>query len=297
MTTSKPLKRSLKQTENFMPKKRFGQNFLVNKNILDRIITTSNLKSNDIILEIGPGKGILTKAMAPKVKKIICIEKDRQLVELLKKEEGFSNIKIIAADILKYSFDQLPNNLKLVSNVPYNISTPIIEKIIHSKHKFNTVFLTVQLEYGQRIVAQPNTKNYGAFSLFVQYHCQPKLLFKIPPSAFRPKPKVSSCFLQLNLYREPKHKIAKEDFLFLIIRHAFSQRRKTILNSLSQLSSKAMLEKIFNKQNINSTLRAENLSMNDYIRICNTLLRENNKQGTNLGKGPPRGVTYHSSNH
>jgi len=259
----------MKQYDPFTPKKSLGQNFLVNTNVAERIVSACNLKLTDTVLEIGPGKGALTHGLSRQCKSVLAIEKDKILVEHLKKDFKNSNVRIVNDDILNYSFDKLPDNIKIVGNLPYNIATPIIEKIIDHRKKFRQLHITVQLEYGQRMVAKPNTKSYGSLSCFIQYYAEPNILFRIKPSAFVPIPKVQSCFLRLDLLNKPKHKAMNDDILFSTIRACFGQRRKMILNSLASTINKEKIPRLLRTLAINPTLRAENLSLQDYVRISN----------------------------
>jgi len=260
----------MKQYDPFAPQKSLGQNFLINTNIAERIINSCHLTLADTVLEIGPGKGALTRGLAQHCKKVLAVEKDEKLAEQLQKDFKDSNVRVINDDILKYPFNTLPNNIKVIGNLPYNIATPIIEKIIDYRQKFQELYITVQLEYGQRIAARPNTKSYGSFSCYVQYHMEPKILFKIKNSAFAPIPKVQSCFIRLDILNKPKQKADNSDFLFKIIRACFGQRRKTIRNSLAGILDKERVPHLLEILKINPKLRAENLSLEDYIRISNT---------------------------
>ena len=252
----------------FSPKRSLGQNFLVNPRIQERIIEACALEKNDVVLEIGPGKGVLTRPLADRVKKVLAIEKDNFLAPQLEKEFAGTNVTIEHADILKYPFEQLPAPMKVVGNLPYNIATPIIEKVLAFRHKFSVFYMTVQLEYGNRIVARPHSKEYGSLSCFVQYYAEVKKLFKIPPSAFRPAPKVDSCFLSLRVRPEPARKARDEEFLFRLIRACFSQRRKTIRNSLAVVYGREDTEKLLAELHIDPRLRAEDLSLEDYVRLA-----------------------------
>lgn len=252
----------------FSPKRSLGQNFLVNPRIQERIIEACALEKNDVVLEIGPGKGVLTRPLADRVKKVLAIEKDNFLAPQLEREFAGTNVTIEHADILKYPFEQLPAPMKVVGNLPYNIATPIIEKVLAFRHKFSVFYMTVQLEYGNRIVARPHSKEYGSLSCFVQYYAEVKKLFKIPPSAFRPAPKVDSCFLSLRVRPEPARKARDEEFLFRLIRACFSQRRKTIRNSLAVVYGREDTEKLLAELHIDPRLRAEDLSLEDYVRLA-----------------------------
>ena len=255
----------------FFAKKSLGQNFLVDPRVKQKIAAACELNRKDVVLEIGPGQGSLTELIAPHVDHVFVIEKDYQLVEQLPQRLNHSNITIIHADVLQHPFESLPDNLKLIGNLPYNIATPIIEKIIHYRRKFSTFYLVLQLEHGQRLAAQPSTKDYGSFTCFVQYYCDIKILFKIKSTAFRPMPKVESCFIRLNFLKQPRYAVKDERILFNLIQKAFQQRRKTIVNSLSRMIEKKKVEKILKELNINLQWRAENLSLEDYVKIVNHL--------------------------
>ncbi len=261
--------------KNCHPKKSLGQNFLINENVRQRIIASCDLKPTDIVLEIGPGKGALTDLIAPRVKKIIAVEKDIQLVKELKIRFSNSNVTIINKDILEYSFDELPEEVKVIGNLPYNIATPIIQKVLNYGRKFYIFYLTVQWEYGQRMVAQPSTKSYGSWSCFVQYHTDAQMLFKIGRASFFPVPKVQSCFLQLKIPKKIAFDVNNEQLLFQIIRQAFHQRRKNILNSLAIFGHKSFLENVFKQIGIDGQWRAENLSLENYVYIANILSVKN----------------------
>ena len=264
MSRSRP-----RSSEVFFPKRSLGQHFLVDPRIRERIIAACDLTKDDVVLEIGPGKGALTRPLADRVKKVLAIEKDNFLAPQLEKESAGTNVAIEHADILKYPFEQLPAPMKVVGNLPYNIATPIIEKVLAFRHKFSVFYMTVQLEYGNRIVARQGNKEYGSLSCFVQYYAQAQKLFKIPPSAFRPAPKVDSCFLSLRMRPEPARKARDEEFLFKLIRACFSQRRKAIRNSLAVVYGREEGEELLRNLNIDPMLRAEDLSLEDYVRLAN----------------------------
>ncbi len=255
----------------FRPKKSLGQNFLVDMHVRDRIIDACELDKDDVVLEIGPGKGALTEQVALRVSKVIAIEKDEYLVEKLKDNILQDNVSIIAYDILKYPFNSLPEGIKLIGNLPYNIATPIIEKVLAYRNKFVSLYVTVQLEYGRRLSASVGSKDYGALTCFVQYYADVKILFKIKNTAFRPVPKVYSCFVKLDLLKEPRVKVKDEGLLFRVIRQAFAQRRKSIYNSLSSVLGKSRGKDVLEQLGFSHRLRAEDLSILDYARIVNVL--------------------------
>ncbi|MCK5081858.1 MAG: ribosomal RNA small subunit methyltransferase A [Candidatus Omnitrophica bacterium] len=269
----------MNQRGQFFPKKSLGQNFLINPNVIKRIIASCDLKPTDTILEIGPGKGALTHALSEQAQKVIAIEKDDHLAAQLTQTFKDTNVDVIPADILKYPFDKLPSNVKIIGNLPYNIATPIIEKAINYRKKFYAFYMTVQLEYGQRITAGPDSKSYGSLSCFVQYYADTKILFKIKNSSFQPIPKVQSCFLQLNLLEKPKHKAQDEKCLFKIIRACFGQRRKTIANTLSTIVHKEKTVELLKTLDINPKLRAENISLKKYVQISNVAIKKEEDGG------------------
>lgn len=258
-------------TEPIKPKKSLGQNFLINPGITQRICEASQIQPTEIILEIGPGKGALTHELSRRARHVIAIEKDKKLAEILTHDFRNSNVRVVACDILRYPFDQIPPKTKIVANLPYNIATPILTKIIEHRSTFSEVFATVQLEYGQRIAAGPHTKNYGAFSCFVQFYADTKILFKIKNTAFRPVPKVQSCFLKLALLKKPRFRVNNEDTLWKVIHACFGQRRKTIQNALTTLQDKGAIIKTLQSLDINPKLRAENLTLEDFVRITNIM--------------------------
>ena len=261
----------MKSTKQFQPKKHLGQNFLINKNVILRIIEKCELSKDDVVLEIGPGKGALTGLIAKNVKKVIAVEKDKELADELRSQFKDTNVEIIHADFLKYSFNDIPANVKVIGNLPYNIATQIIKKIIKNKDLFKYLFFTVQLEYGLRINADKNTKAYGSFSCFMQYHTNSKILFKISNGAFLPVPKVQSCFMKLDILEEPLVNVVDEDLMFKIIREGFNYRRKMLQNSLSFIVGKKNSEHLFSSLKINPKARAEDLSLNDFAGLANYL--------------------------
>jgi len=270
-----------------IPKKRLGQNFLINTTIQEKIISSCDLKPTDVVLEIGAGKGALTEAIAKQVNHVYAIETDEGLVKYLEQNLTQKNISVIHADILHYSFKSLPNNIKVIGNLPYNIASPIIEKVLLNRKQFTSLYMTVQLEFGKRLLAKPHTKDYGSLSCFIQYYTQGKMLFKIKNSAFYPIPKVQSCFLCLKILSDPKKKLINEKYLFQIIRQAFGQRRKTIQNSLQPLCAKNDLLTILTSIQIDPRSRAENLSLEDYIRLADRLIKKNNKIARELNSSHP----------
>lgn len=266
----------------YFSKKNLGQNFLGDKRIQQKIIAACDLKSDDIVVEIGPGQGVLTRLIAPHVKRLICVETDRDLIEPLRL--SFPNalvgnpVEIVHADFLKWDIlsdshsRESGNLIKIIGNIPYYISTPIIEKLIENRARISAAFLTVQLEFGQRLTAKPGGKEYGSLSCFAQYYADIKMLFKIKNTCFKPAPKVDSCFLSLTMRPQAQKPATDEAFLFKLIRTAFQQRRKNIVNSLKVLVVREKLEASLKALGIDSNARAENLTLSNYIELSNILM-------------------------
>lgn len=254
------------------PKKRLGQNFLIDKNIQRKIIDACELEPCDIVVEIGAGRGELTRLLADKVKSVYAFEIDSGLCGILNSElKEYSNVKVINQDILKFNskkaFAKLKNKIKLVGNIPYYITTPIIEFFFKHRDKIDEVFITVQKEFAQRMIASCSSQQYGALSCFVQYHTSPRILFQIKKNCFYPVPKVDSSFIHLKIKDKSPVRIKKEKILFRLIRAAFNQRRKTLRNSLEGIISRERLELFFNKYRIDCNIRPEKLSLKDFKNL------------------------------
>lgn len=255
-----------------MPKKYLGQNFLFDPSILSRIIEAANIKHNDTVVEIGPGYGTLTKLLAGVAKKVIAIELDYELYEKLKEElKEFRNIEHIHGDALKYPYEKL-EPFKVAANIPYYITTPIIFRLIEARKNLISMTLTVQKEVAQRIVAKPNTKDYGVLSLAVQYYSNPELKFIIPKGAFRPVPKVDSAVIHVEILDRPRAIVADEKLFFAIIRTAFAQRRKMLSNSLKSISQD--IKGILISAGIEPVRRAETLSLEDFAKITDLVVNK-----------------------
>ena len=253
------------------PKKSLGQNFLVDKNIQRKIIASCDLMPSDVVLEIGAGRAELTKTIARMVKKVYAIEIDVSLSEFLKQElKDYANVQIINQDILKLDLNKLSKQkLKVVGNIPYYISSPIIEHLIKYREKIDTIFISVQKEFAKRLAAPCGSKDFGSLSCFVQYYTEPEAIFYIKKNCFYPVPKVDSCFLRLNLQKKSRLSKQREKFLFKIIRAAFNKRRKTLRNSLQGIILKKNLEEFFSKYGIDSNIRPEGLSLENFIKLAN----------------------------
>ncbi|MDD2751961.1 MAG: 16S rRNA (adenine(1518)-N(6)/adenine(1519)-N(6))-dimethyltransferase RsmA [Candidatus Omnitrophica bacterium] len=247
------------------PKKSLGQNFLIDQNIRNKIISACNFSASDIVLEIGPGRGELTQEIAKQVKKVYAVEIDPLLCAQLKdKFPDQKKIEIVNQDILKFSFSSIRRQnkkIKIVGNIPYYISTPVIEYVIKNKKGICAAYLTVQKEFARRLAASGGNKEFGALSCFVQYYLKPEIVFDIKKGSFFPAPKVDSSFLKLEVRKEPAVKVEDEELFFKIIRAAFNQRRKILRNSLA---------KILAEENLGSfkLKRPEELSLEDFAELA-----------------------------
>ncbi len=260
---------------NFSFSKSLGQNFLIDGNIVKNIVEKSGITKDDIVLEIGPGFGTLTEELALNAKKVISIEKDHRLMEVLDYTlQNYDNVKIINEDFLKADLEKIfmeeakGQKLKVVANLPYYITTPILERIIENKKYFSTISVMVQEEVARRVVASPNNKDYGSLTLYLKYNCNSEILMKVPRTVFMPSPNVDSAILYLKLVDRDFD--VDEGYLFKFIRSGFTKRRKNIMNSLSTGFvdvSKDMLKEILSSLELSGNLRAENLSLEDYINI------------------------------
>lgn len=264
----------------FKFKKSLGQNFLIDKNFVDKIIDQADI-SGENVLEIGPGIGTITYEMAKQAKKVIAVEIDENLIPILEKNlEEFDNTMIINEDILKVDLKKLVEDqfngesFKLVSNLPYYITTPIIEMIITTDLTCTDMTIMVQKEVGQRMVASEKDKEYSSLSVFVKFYSEAKLLINLPKSVFMPQPKIDSTILNLRLRLYDEN--VDRDLLFQLVRAGFNKRRKTILNSLSDVRDKEELKIAFKEADLKENLRAENLSLDDFIKLTNILSESEN---------------------
>lgn len=259
----------------FKFKKSLGQNFLIDKNFVDKIIDIADIE-NENVLEIGPGIGTITYEMAKTAKKVLAVEIDENLIPILQQNlEEFSNVKVINQDILKVDLKKLieeefsNQSFKVVSNLPYYITTPIIELLITSNFPCQDMTIMVQKEVAQRMVASANDKDYSSLSVFVKFYSDAKILVNLPKTVFMPQPKIDSSILNLKLRIYDENVDQKK--LFNLVRAGFNKRRKTILNSLSDVASKEDLKIAFEKTGLRENLRAENLSLDDFIKLADIL--------------------------
>ena len=260
------------EENNFNFKKKFGQNFIVDKNIIHSIIQKAEIDKNTLVIEIGPGAGSLTSELGKKAKNVLAYEIDESVKPILEKNIH-SNTKIIYDDFLKrnvkediteYTYEKL----YVVANLPYYITTPIIIKLIEDKLNIDKIVIMVQKEVGNRFKAKPNTKEYNSLSIFLNYHFNIKKILDVSRNVFIPKPNVDSIVVELT--KKEKIPVKNEDIFFKLIRDSFRQKRKTIKNNLKNYDLEK-IEKVLNKYNLDLSVRAESLSIEIFIDIANNL--------------------------
>jgi len=259
--------------------KSLGQNFLIDGNIIRKIAEKANITGEDYILEIGPGIGTLTEELAQRAKKVVAIELDKNLMPILDETLGeYKNVEIINGDVLKVDLkriieEKLDNGpVKVVANLPYYVTTPIITKLLESNLNLDSIIVMVQKEVAERMKAKPGSKDYGSLSVYVNFFSIPEIIIHVPKTVFMPQPKVDSAVIKLDIKKNLPD--IDRDKFFRVIRAAFSKRRKTLLNSLSSYGfdiDKETIRETLENININPEIRAENLSVEDFIKISETL--------------------------
>jgi 16S rRNA (adenine1518-N6/adenine1519-N6)-dimethyltransferase len=254
------------------PRKRFGQNFLHDHNVINNIISTIQAKPGEHWVEIGPGKGALTEPLLKKGLRLEVVELDRDLVVLLTNMfRQYSQLQIHSTDALKFDFSALVEDnekLRIIGNLPYNISTPLMFHLLDSAYCIDDMHFMLQKEVVDRICAAPGSKKYGRLSVMMQYYCDPELLFVVPPESFEPAPKVMSAIVRLVPHQQPPVQVNDMDMLNRVVTQAFSQRRKTLRNSLKKIIDENAIIAL----NIDPALRAEELSLNDFAKLSNLLV-------------------------
>lgn len=267
--------RSILQANNFYPKKKFGQNFLINPTILDTILKNSVLDKNKGVIEIGPGLGALTEVLALNSKKVLCYEIDNNIVDILSRNlRKHNNVIIENKDFLKVDLNediakymQDTNEIVVIANLPYNITTPILFKLLQQEG-LNKFILMVQKEVGSRLTGKPNTKDYNALSVLMAYKTKSKLISLISPNSFYPEPKVESALLTIEVI-EPDYKVNNEGKLLKFIRAIFSQKRKTLVNNINSNydMNKEEIKNILIKLNFKENIRAEGLDIEQIVEL------------------------------
>ncbi len=260
---------------NITANKGYGQNFLIDETIIQEIVNKANISKDDLIIEIGPGLGSLTSALLEKAGKVICIELDKKMINLLNDRFSlYNNFELINDDILKVNLQEIINNnnfknAKVVANLPYYITTPIIMKLLEEKLNLKSITVMVQKEVALRLAEKPGGKETGSITYSINYYANPEIILNVPKESFIPSPKVDSAVLKLEILNKPKVNVADEKLFFKIIKASFLQKRKTLINSLSNsgIISKDAIEKILNELNIDIKVRAEELSLEDFANI------------------------------
>lgn len=259
--------------------KSLGQNFLIDDDIIDKIIDGANIGEDDIILEIGPGIGTLTKEMAKVAKNVSIVEIDKKLIPILEETLlEFDNISIYNEDVMKINLKDITENLeekpvKVVANLPYYITTPIIMRFLEEDINVSDIVVMVQKEVAERMNAKPGKKDFGALSVAVQYYCDTEIISKVPRHLFVPQPKVDSIVIALRIRPFKKYEVDDEKLFFKIVKAAFGQRRKTLLNSLSSMGilNKPEISKVLNQSDIDEKRRGETLSLEEFAILSNTM--------------------------
>lgn len=257
--------------------KKLGQNFLISRHVVDDIIKTAELLPGEPVLEIGPGIGTLTQGLAQSKADVTAVELDRRLLEVLDTTlADYKNVKIIHGDILKVNIPEIMNHkpFKVVANLPYYITTPIIMSLLEMKLPIERLVVMVQKEVAERMVAQPGTKAYGALSAAVQYYTEPSIAFDVLPKSFLPAPEVTSSVVCCKLRKEPPVKVDEEAILFRVIKAAFAQRRKTFSNTMKTTGlSKEQIDAILQEAQIEGNRRGETFTLDEFAAIANAWSR------------------------
>lgn len=261
---------------NFKFSKSLGQNFLIDDFVLNDIVSGAEVDENDLVIEIGPGVGSLTAQLLKKAKKVVAVELDNDLIPILEAELGqYENFSLIHKDALKVDFNEVigdEESVKLVANLPYYVTTPIIVNLLKKNYNFKSLTIMIQKEVAERINAEPNCKEYGSISLLVQYYCDTKIIRKVPPACFIPRPKVDSIVIRLDRLPEKRVKVQDEDLMFEIIRHSFNMRRKTLWNATKFLGmKKEVLEKAYEEAGIDPKRRGETLSLEEFAALSDKI--------------------------
>lgn len=272
--------KEIKEKHDFRLSKSLGQNFLTDKHIIDKIIECTHITKEDLVIEIGPGIGVLTEAAASQADKVIAIEVDKNLIPVLEETlADYENIQIINQDILKADLSKIikdnyrGGSVKIIGNLPYYITTPIIMKILEERVPADSITIMMQKEVADRIKSPPGSKTYGAISVAVQYYCTVKQIASVPKEVFVPQPKVDSAVIRLDVRREKAVDLIDERIFFACIKAGFGQRRKTLLNSLTGVEglSKESIKRILEEAKVDSMRRAETLSLDEFAKIANLI--------------------------
>ena len=270
------------QKYHFVFQKRFGQNFLIDTHVLDKIIDSAQITKDDFVLEIGPGIGTMTQYLCERAREVVAVEIDKNLIPILSDTlKNYSNVTVINEDILKLDICKLAEAknqgkpIKVVANLPYYITTPIIMGLFESHVPIDSITIMVQKEVAERMQEKPGSKEYGALSLAVQYYAKPEIVANVPPNCFMPRPNVGSAVIRLTRHTEPKIVVKDEKFMFKLIRASFNQRRKTVqngINNSAELSiSKDAVVEALRKMGLSESIRGEALTLAQFAELSDLL--------------------------
>ncbi len=273
------------QKHEFQFKKKFGQNFLIDPHVLDKIVDAAQITADDFVLEIGPGIGTLTQYLCERARWVLAVEIDKNLIPILHETlSPYENVEVRNGDILKQDIQEIAQTynaskpIKVVANLPYYITTPIIMELFESRVPLANVTVMVQKEVADRMKAQPGSKDCGALSLAVQYYAKPYIAAFVPPNCFMPRPKVGSAVIRLECREEAPVRVADEKLMFRLIRASFNQRRKTLQNGIansSELSfSKAQAAEAIEKAGLDANIRGEKLGLSEFAKLADLLVEE-----------------------
>lgn len=274
------------QKYNFNFQKKFGQNFLIDTHVLDKIISAADITKEDMVLEIGPGIGTMTQYLAEAAGKVIAVEIDKNLIPILQDTlSGYDNVRVINEDIMKLDIPKLAKMenagrpIKVVANLPYYITTPIIMGLFEKHVPLQSITVMVQKEVADRMQTGPGNKDYGALSLAVQYYAEPYIVANVPPNCFMPRPKVGSAVIRLTCHGKPPVQVKDEKLMFDIIRASFNQRRKTLANGLNNSNlldfPKDKIQEAIDSLGKGPSVRGEALSLQEFANLSNYLWEEN----------------------
>ncbi len=266
----------------FSFQKRYGQNFLIDAHVLDKIIDAADIGKEDGVIEIGPGIGTMTQRLCERAAKVVAVEIDKELIPILSDTlSGYSNLKIINADVMKTDMTALIRdefagmNVKIVANLPYYITTPIVMSLLEQHLPLSSITIMVQKEVAVRMQAGPGTKDYGALSLAVQYYADTYIAANVPPNCFMPRPKVGSSVIRLTVRNTSEIEVTNEKLMFDLIRASFNQRRKTLVNAIGNFAgldiSKEAVAKALNDMGLDENVRGETLDLRQFAALSNIL--------------------------
>lgn len=270
------------QRYNFNFQKKFGQNFLIDGHVIERIIAAAGIGKEDVVLEIGPGIGTLTQRLCEAAGDVVAVEIDRNLIPILTGDtcKDYANLQIISGDIMKTDIPELlrpfgKRPVKVVANLPYYITTPILMKLLEDRLPIESITVMVQKEVAERMETGPGTKDYGALSLAVQYYSEPYLAANVPANCFMPRPNVGSAVIRLTIHEEPPVQVKDEKHMFALIRASFNQRRKTLVNGIGNAAelpySKEQVAAALTKLGMSETVRGEALTLADFAALSDAL--------------------------